>query len=133
MFLSLTVTAGTPGGPTSQTRPAAPSWPIIIAPITLPDSTRRSMSLPKSRPGWTPWSERFWAWMISNFLPPIVPAEDFWSRQANTQQWSFDFAPFGIPAKITANQPEVLAAARLASGRYSQSPEPNGQPILLQL
>ena len=71
--------------------------------------------------------------MISDQLPSIVPIEDFWSRQANTQQWSFDFAPFGIPAKITANEPEVLAAARLASGRYSQAPEPNGQAMLIQL
>jgi hypothetical protein len=65
------------------------------------------------------------------FLPP-----DFWSRQANAQTESFDFTPFGIPARITANRPEVLSAAHLSAGRFSLSPIPNPQlltPIQIQL
>jgi hypothetical protein len=61
--------------------------------------------------------------------PPLL--SDFWSRQANTQTASFEFTPFGIPACITANQPEILAAARLSAGRYSwhaTSPVPDPDP-----
>ena len=59
--------------------------------------------------------------------------EDFWSRQANAQTESFEFAPFGISARITANQPEVLAAASLSAGRFSQATESNGQAMRIQL
>jgi hypothetical protein len=59
--------------------------------------------------------------------------EDFWSRQANTQTETFDFAPFGIPAKITANRPEILAAIRLSAGRFSQATPVDGQPSHIQL
>ncbi len=50
---------------------------------------------------------------------PLIPTEDFWSRQVNAQSVAFEFAPFGIPTRITANQPEVLSAARLSAGRFS--------------
>ncbi len=76
----------------------------------------------------------------------LLPTEDFWSRQANAQTASFEFAPFGIPATITANQPELLAAVKLSAGRFSllipkgyavsnhQSPITNHQfPITIQL
>jgi hypothetical protein len=59
--------------------------------------------------------------------------EDFWSRQANAQTVSFEFAPLGMPAKISANQPEVLAAARLSAGRFSQAAESNGQTMRIQI
>jgi len=70
---------------------------------------------------------------MTDRLPPIIPTEDFWSRQANAQVYSFDCAPFGIPTRITANQAEVLAAARLSAGRYSQATESGGQPIQIQI
>ncbi|MGH2593742.1 MAG: hypothetical protein ACRDGG_09540 [Anaerolineae bacterium] len=70
---------------------------------------------------------------MTDLLPPIIPTEDFWSRQANAQAYSFDCAPFGIPARITANQAEVLAAARLSAGRYSQATESSGEPIEIQI
>jgi hypothetical protein len=63
----------------------------------------------------------------SQNLPPLLPTtycllptDDFWSRQANAQTASFEFAPFGIPTQITANQPQILAAARLSAGRFSR-------------
>lgn len=65
--------------------------------------------------------------------PFIIPGEDFWSRQANAQTVSFDFAPFGIPAKITANRPEILAAAHLSAGRFSQATLSNSWPIQIQM
>jgi len=76
---------------------------------------------------------------------PLIPIEDFWSRRANGQTESFEFAPFGLPAQITANQPEVLSAARLSAGRFSLFEEsrlqsgflllhkPGGRPIHIQL
>lgn len=57
---------------------------------------------------------------MTNF-PPIIPAEDFWSRQANTQTEVFEFAPFGLLAKISANQAGALAAAHLSAGRFSRA------------
>lgn len=62
-----------------------------------------------------------------NLLP------DFWSRQRNAQTELFEFEPLGTPAIITANRPEVLVAARLSAGRFSQAAQSNGQPIRLQL
>jgi hypothetical protein len=76
---------------------------------------------------------------------PLIPIEDFWSRQANSQTESFEFAPFGNPTRITANQPEVLSAAHLSSGRFSLFEEsrlksglllphkPRGRSIHIQL
>jgi hypothetical protein len=68
--------------------------------------------------------------------PTFTPTDDFWSRQTHTQTASFEFAPFGIPARITANQPEILAAARLSAGRFSlpstSDPRPL-TPICIQL
>ena len=78
-------------------------------------------------------------------LPSLMPTEDFWARQASRQISSFDLRPFGIPARITANKPEVLAAARLSAGRFSscsasrgqsgpwQAAELAGQPIQMQV
>jgi hypothetical protein len=51
----------------------------------------------------------------------IISTEDFWSRQTNAQTELFEFAPFDIPATITANRPEVLAAAQLSAGRFSRA------------
>ena len=59
--------------------------------------------------------------------------EDFWSRQTNVQTEMFEFKPFGIPATITANQTEVLAAARLSANRFSRATSTSGQPMRLQL
>jgi len=60
--------------------------------------------------------------------------EDFWSRQANAQNYAFEFAPFGIPATITANRPEPLeTAARLSAGRFSEASRSEEQAIRLQL
>jgi hypothetical protein len=56
-------------------------------------------------------------YLLSSTLRDHLP--DFWSRQTHAQTESFEFTPFGIPARITANQPEVLAAARLSAGRFS--------------
>lgn len=70
---------------------------------------------------------------ISDSLLPtsysLLP--DFWSRQTNAQTEAFEFSPFGIPARITANQAEVLEAALLSAGRFSLSPSfptPNPRP-----
>ena len=64
---------------------------------------------------------------------PITPPEDFWSRQANAQKFSFDFAPFGAPTEITANDPTALVAAQLSSKRFSRATEPGGKNIRLQI
>jgi len=64
----------------------------------------------------------------------IVPDVDFWQRKRNAQSQSFQFAPFGIPAKISANQADVLAAARLSAGRFSVAAQENTkQPIHIQI
>lgn len=68
----------------------------------------------------------------NSLLPALRPYSllpDFWSRQANTQTESFEFTPFGIPARITANRPEVLSAAHLSAGRFSLSPTPVPRPL----
>jgi hypothetical protein len=52
--------------------------------------------------------------------------EDFWSRQTNVQSESFEFEPFGLPATITANRPDILAAVRLSAGRFSRAVRSNG-------
>lgn len=58
---------------------------------------------------------------------------DFWDRRANAQTERFDFAPLGIPATITANQPQVLAAARLSARRFTPSPVQPAPPIELKI
>lgn len=63
----------------------------------------------------------------------IVPVEDFWSRQANAQGYSFECAAYGAPARITANQPQALGAARLSARRYSAASSASGQPIHIQI
>lgn len=78
---------------------------------------------------------------MSNLLLPtpyaLLPTEDFWSRQANIPTDSFEFAPCGIPTRITANQPDILAAAKLSAGRFSlattTSITNNHIPITFQL
>ena len=70
---------------------------------------------------------------MSKPFPPIIPAEDFWSRQANVQARAFECAPYGIPTTITANQAEVLDAARLSAGRYSRSEVFEGKPMHIQV
>lgn len=60
--------------------------------------------------------------------------EDFWSRQANAQTHTFEFAPFGMPVIITANRPEPLETAiRLSAERFSEAGRLEGQVIRLQL
>lgn len=66
-------------------------------------------------------------------LPPIVPTDDFWSRQANTQTHSFTCAPYGHPANITSNDETALAAVRLSTRRYSAAPETGGERIRIQI
>ncbi|MFQ5613628.1 MAG: hypothetical protein ACE5H9_16000 [Anaerolineae bacterium] len=63
----------------------------------------------------------------------LVPTEDFWSRRANAQTVAFDFAPFGSPTHITANEPAVLAAARLSAGRFSRATQPDGRAMRIQV
>jgi len=63
----------------------------------------------------------------------IVPPEDFWGRESNAQKFSFEFAPFGVPVEITANDPVALTAAQLSARRYSRSDQPGGQAIRLQI
>lgn len=63
---------------------------------------------------------------IQNFFP-IVPTEDFWSRRANARPATFEFTPLGIPARITANRPELLAAAGWSAGRFSPA-QRSGSP-----
>ncbi len=64
---------------------------------------------------------------------PILPPNDFWSRQANAQKFSFDFAPFGVPTEIMANDPAALTAAQLSSKRFSRTTEPGGKNIHIQI
>jgi len=66
-------------------------------------------------------------------LPPIQPTEDFWFRQHNSQKFSFEFAPLGIPTEITANDPVALLAAQLSSQRFSRVIQPSGHSIRLQI
>lgn len=66
-------------------------------------------------------------------LPLILPAEDFWSRQANAQQHAFEFAAFDFTAHITANVSDVLAAARLSSGRFSRGAVALPEPLHIQI
>lgn len=54
----------------------------------------------------------------------IIPEDDFWLRRDTAQTHAFEFAPFGIPAKISANQADVLAAAQLSAGRFSRAGTP---------
>lgn len=63
----------------------------------------------------------------------IVPAEDFWSRQFNTQTASFNCTPLGMPACITANRTDILTAAKLSAARFSQTAEPNGRESRIQI
>ncbi len=64
----------------------------------------------------------------------INPTEDFWSRQTNAQTETFEFGPFGIPAVITANQPDALTAARLSANRFSRAvAATTEQPITIRI
>ncbi|RME70589.1 MAG: hypothetical protein D6784_16480, partial [Chloroflexi bacterium] len=58
---------------------------------------------------------------------------DFWSRRDNAQTHVFEFAPLGMPARITANQPAVLDAARLSAGRFSRAPAADSPPVQVQV
>lgn len=58
---------------------------------------------------------------------------DFWGRKQNAQTAAFEFAPLGLPAAISANQADVLAAARLSAGRFSQAEIAAGPPLRLQI
>ena len=66
-------------------------------------------------------------------LPPIIPPEDFWSRQRNAQTFSFDFAPFGVPTEITANDAATLTAAQISARRFSRTVDPAGGAMRLQI
>jgi hypothetical protein len=66
-------------------------------------------------------------------LPPLIPGDDFWSRQANAQTQAFECAPYGIPAHITANDADVLRAASLSARRYSRATEATGRPIRIRI
>lgn len=58
-------------------------------------------------------------------MHPLIPTEDFWSRQAHRQQHAHTFHALGTPVLISANRPTLLLAARLTSGRYSQASPAN--------
>ena len=61
-------------------------------------------------------------------------APDFWSRQHNAPAEQFSFGVMGVPVTITANQPQILAAARLSAQRFSQAALQEGtKPISLQI
>lgn len=64
---------------------------------------------------------------------PLLPPEDFWSRQTNAQKFSFEFAPLGVPTEITANDPAVLAAVHWSSRRFSRAAESSGQAHRIQI
>jgi hypothetical protein len=49
----------------------------------------------------------------------FIPSEDFWSRRANAQKFSFEFAPLGTTTMITANDPAGLAAVSLSAKRFA--------------
>ncbi len=66
-------------------------------------------------------------------LPPLIPGDDFWSRQANAQTHTFECAPYGIPTHITANDPDVLRAASLSARRFSRATESTGRPIRIRI
>jgi hypothetical protein len=66
-------------------------------------------------------------------LPPVIPPEDFWSRQRNAQTFSFDFAPFGVPTEITANDPASLTAAQISARRFSRTVDPSGEAMRVQI
>src|SRR3990172_8551804 len=66
-------------------------------------------------------------------LLPIIPTEDFWSRQANAQKYSFACAPNGISTTIASNNESISTAARLSARRYSQANEAGSQPIRIQI
>ncbi len=68
-----------------------------------------------------------------DFEDLIQNLPDFWSRRANAQTEVFEFSPFGIPARVTANRSQILAAARLSAGRFSQAAETAGQPIQIRV
>jgi hypothetical protein len=63
----------------------------------------------------------------------IIPSEDFWSRQLNAQTAAFEFTSFGVPTRISANQPDVLGAARLSAPRLSRTDETEAKPISIQI
>ncbi len=66
-------------------------------------------------------------------LFPVLPGEDFWARQSNAQKFSYDFAPFGVPTEITANDPVALTAAQLSAPRFSRIVQPGGATIRIQI
>ena len=66
-------------------------------------------------------------------FPPLIPTEDFWSRQANAQKHSLACAPYGISTTIASNHAGILTAAQLSARRYSQANEAGGQPIRMQI
>jgi len=70
---------------------------------------------------------------MSITVSPFIPSDDFWSRQANTQKFSFEFAPLGMPTIMTANDPVALAAAPLSANRFSQMSEGQGGKISIQI
>lgn len=66
---------------------------------------------------------------MNNDIPPIVPTEDFWSRQAHAQKHEFAFVPLGIPARITSNNGIILDAAKLSASRYIHTTADSDAPI----
>ncbi len=57
---------------------------------------------------------------------------DFWRRRESAAAHEFSDAVCGYPYRVTANHPELLAAARLSARRFSRcAPVAGGQPIAL--
>lgn len=67
-------------------------------------------------------------------MPPhIEPTDDFWSRDNNRQNYHYALSACGTAVLVTANQPEILAAARLSAERFSRAAPDGDAPIRLRL
>ncbi|HLF26103.1 MAG TPA: hypothetical protein VJG32_07195 [Anaerolineae bacterium] len=72
---------------------------------------------------------------MTDSLPLLLPTDDFWSRRANAQAHAFECAPYGIPTRMTANDPDVLRAAQSSARRYSTAAGEGStsDPITIQI
>jgi hypothetical protein len=61
------------------------------------------------------------------------PYDDFWGRQRNEQRYSQRFRPLGWSGQVTAHQPDVLAAAELSAGRFSQAAPTSAPDWLIKI
>ncbi|HJW90874.1 MAG TPA: hypothetical protein VJ436_09585 [Anaerolineales bacterium] len=59
--------------------------------------------------------------------------EDFWGRRENRASHVVEFRLFGRRARLSSNQPSVLAAAESLQPLYSQAPDTDEPPFSVQL